>query len=146
MGRKRDGKRITQTVIANAKPKAGDYTIWDVDLAGFGLRIRPTGTKRFVYYYRNALGVQRRMTIGDAETLKLEDVRSTVKTLAGKVANHMDPSEHLHIETVVIQPPKFHRQQGIIPVGPVGRGVVGDAVGLHHFGREVIRHVHRNLF
>lgn len=98
MGRKREGQRITQKVIANAAPKASDYTIWDVDLAGFGLRIRPSGTKRFVYYYRNVLGQQRRMTIGDAKTLKLDDVRTTVQELAGKVANHMDPAEHLHIE------------------------------------------------
>ncbi|MEG3618691.1 tyrosine-type recombinase/integrase [Magnetovibrio sp. PR-2] len=98
MGRKREGERITKSVIATAKPKTSDYTIWDLDQAGFGLRVRPSGTKRFVYYYRNALGQQRRMTIGDAKSLKLEDVRTTVRNLAGQVANHIDPSEHRIIE------------------------------------------------
>ncbi|MBB2695205.1 UNVERIFIED_ORG: integrase [Rhizobium esperanzae] len=48
-------KKITRAVLENAQPHEDGKTtriIWDCRLTGFGLRIRPSGAKAFVYVYR----------------------------------------------------------------------------------------------
>ncbi|MEZ2219620.1 tyrosine-type recombinase/integrase [Rhizobium sp. RCC_161_2] len=48
-------KKITRAVWENAQPHEDGKTtriIWDGRLTGFGLRIRPSGAKAFVYVYR----------------------------------------------------------------------------------------------
>ncbi|MGO7452939.1 tyrosine-type recombinase/integrase [Rhizobium ruizarguesonis] len=48
-------KKITRAVLENAQPHEDGKTtrlIWDSRLTGFGLRIRPSGAKTFVYVYR----------------------------------------------------------------------------------------------
>ena len=50
--------RLTKTVVAEAKPGEREYMIWDPRLAGFGLRVRPSGAKSFVFVYRTAGGRQ----------------------------------------------------------------------------------------
>ena len=43
---------LSEEAIANAKPRASEYTIWDEEFSGFGLRVRPSGYKSFVLLYR----------------------------------------------------------------------------------------------
>ena len=50
--------RLTKTVLAEAKPAEREYMIWDARLAGFGLRVRPSGAKSFVFVYRTPGGRQ----------------------------------------------------------------------------------------
>jgi hypothetical protein len=38
--------RLTKRTVDAAKPVASRYILWDVDLAGFGLRVEPSGIKR----------------------------------------------------------------------------------------------------
>ena len=41
------------------------YTIaWDTQVTGFGLQLRPSGTKTFILVYRNKAGRVRRLTSG----------------------------------------------------------------------------------
>jgi hypothetical protein len=49
-------KRITKRTVDALKPKAGEFTIWDDAVSGFGVRVRPTGTKSYVVVYRAGSG------------------------------------------------------------------------------------------
>lgn len=58
--------RLTKTVVAEAQPSEREYVLWDSRVAGFGLRVRPTGSKSFIFAYRTPggrRGAYRRITI-----------------------------------------------------------------------------------
>ena len=54
-------------------------------------------------------------------------------------------AEQRQVEVHVLEGRQFDRQQVVVPVGQVGRLVVGDAVGLDLRGRQVRGHVDRHL-
>ena len=61
--------RITKRFVDGLKPKAQDKVYWDDSLPGFGLRVRPTGAKSYVYVYRvggGRSGRLRRLFLGAA--------------------------------------------------------------------------------
>lgn len=58
--------KLTKAVVNDAQAGAREYVIWDDRLQGFGLRVRPTGSKSFIYVYRSAggrNGAVRRVTL-----------------------------------------------------------------------------------
>ena len=57
--------KIKLTDARIGKLKAGDveYMVWDTRIAGFGVRVRPTGHKSYVYH-RHAEGQSRKFTLG----------------------------------------------------------------------------------
>jgi hypothetical protein len=61
------GQRITKRVVDSLKPRQGEYAVWDAQMPGFGVRVRPTGAKSYVVVYRAGSGrgaPVRRYTIG----------------------------------------------------------------------------------
>lgn len=83
--------RLTKTVVADAKPSDREYVLWDARLPGFGLRVRPTGVKAFIYRYRTAggrAGAARRVTI---RTDHADVAFERAKELAAKTYGGCDP-------------------------------------------------------
>jgi hypothetical protein len=37
--------RITKKLVDAAQPSASEFTLWDSELKGFGLRVRPSGAQ-----------------------------------------------------------------------------------------------------
>jgi len=87
--------RITKRTVASLQATGRDYINWDGELPGFGVRVRPSGTKSYVVQYRAGRGRKapsRRMTIGAASKLTPEEARAVAKRIFGDVARNNDPA------------------------------------------------------
>ncbi len=74
-------------------PVAGrDVFIWDAELRGFGLRVKPSGVKTFIIQYRNDRGRTRRYAIGQFGRLTADQARREAKSKLGEVEKGKDPS------------------------------------------------------
>ena len=56
-------KLVKRTVDAIKPDPKGDIVLWDDELAGFGLRVKPSGVKSYLIQYRNRHRVSRRYTV-----------------------------------------------------------------------------------
>ncbi len=91
--------KLTKRIIdAAAARSAGDVMLWDDELPGFGLRIKPSGAKTFLVQYRNANGRSRRMTVGRYGVLTPEEARSDARQLLATAARGHDPAERRQTE------------------------------------------------
>lgn len=87
-------EKLTKRVVDALKPKPGvDFTVWDRELAGFGVRVRETGAKSFILKYRNAQGQQRKMTLGSYGSLTPEIARRMALSEKAKVVHGEDPAQ-----------------------------------------------------
>ena len=58
-------QKLTKTAVEQLLPADTDYVIWDAELPGFGVRVKPSGVKSYVVQYRNRkTGASRRKTLG----------------------------------------------------------------------------------
>src|SRR5262245_19151999 len=79
-------KLSKDTIKALSLPEGvrSDYTYFDDEVPGFGLRIRASGAKRWVVQY--SLGRRcRRVVLGAPENLDVGKARSTAKDILAKV-------------------------------------------------------------
>ena len=86
--------RLTKRAIAAIVPDATrDKCIWDDEVRGFGLRIKPTGVRSFIVQYRNSSRVSRRLTLGKVGVLTVEEARTLAKRALADVIKGGDPAE-----------------------------------------------------
>jgi integrase len=85
--------RLTTTEIRKLAlaPRAAEAIFFDDDLPGFGVRIRASGSKTYIFQYK--LGTkQRRLTLGPVTAIDLGKARDTAKDLYAKVRLGNDPA------------------------------------------------------
>jgi integrase len=85
--------KLTQTKLTGFALGEGetDKIIFDDDMPGFGLRLRAGGSRKFVVHYRQG-GLQRRLTIGPASALTLEEARHRARKVLVAVADGRNPA------------------------------------------------------
>ena len=85
--------KLTLRNIATIKtdPKHDIY-VWDDDLAGFGVRVKPSGVRSFMLQYRNTNGVSRRLTLCKLGIKTPEEARKLAKEKLALVAEGQDPA------------------------------------------------------
>jgi integrase len=81
--------KLTERNVANIKASAKDeykhdYTAWDKDMPGFGLRVR-SGRASWVFQYQ-VHGRQHRIKLGDQQVMSADQARNAAREAAGKVA------------------------------------------------------------
>lgn len=85
--------KLTQASVKRLAPlKSADLYVWDSDLAGFGLRVKPSGVKSYLVQYRNRLGTSKRKTIAQAAVMSADDARKEARLLLADVQRGRDPA------------------------------------------------------
>ena len=82
-------RRLTDANVAKLAPAAREYTVWDTRYAGLGVRIRSSGHRSFVYW-RKGKGSARRITVGSAALMSVEEARA--ECLAIETRASSDPA------------------------------------------------------
>lgn len=92
--------RISKATVDAATPSAvGDVVVWDDRIAGFGLKVTPSGSKVYLYRYRIARPGQasqtapRKYTIGRHGSLTPDQARKRAQELAALVSQGIDPRQ-----------------------------------------------------
>ncbi len=89
------GVKLTKRTVDAAEPRAVRYVEWDSEIAGFGLRVFPSGQKSWIYEYRPSDGGRRtakkRLTLGSALEMTPDAARKAIKTIAATVRLGEDP-------------------------------------------------------
>lgn len=86
-------RKLIKSVVENAVPGDREYVIWDSALPGFGLRVRPSGARSYIFVYRSPggrSGKVRRVTI---KATTPDQARAKAKALAGQHHGGADPAE-----------------------------------------------------
>ncbi|GIX19169.1 MAG: hypothetical protein KatS3mg120_0845 [Erythrobacter sp.] len=68
-----------------------EYCIWDTELAGFGLRVRPSGNYYWFVRLRHR-GKHRRITLGRSDELAADLARTQARRLLAEVDTRKNPS------------------------------------------------------
>lgn len=79
-------KKLTQSVVKALEPRLSDYVEWCGMLAGFGCRVRPTGSKSFIAQYRvgGRNSPTRKVTVGTYGKLTVEEAREAARAILAK--------------------------------------------------------------
>jgi integrase len=86
--------KLTKRNIDDLAPlPSRDLYVWDDDVSGFGLRVKPSGVRSFMLQYRNASGISRRITLGKFGVLTADEARKLAKAKLAEVAKGDDPAE-----------------------------------------------------
>ena len=83
--------KLTKKFIDSIKPTGRDQILWDDDLKGFGLRVKPSGAKSFCIQYRNAAGASKRQTLGQVGILTPDQARTAARERLAAVTLGSDP-------------------------------------------------------
>lgn len=82
--------KLTKRIVEALDPRMERYTVWDVELAGFGVRVSPKGGKSYGFKY-TLNGHQRWLTIGTHGALTTEEARRKATIAKGLVQQGEDP-------------------------------------------------------
>ncbi len=83
--------KLTKRVLDALSPRESVYTLWDVEIPGFGVRVMTSGQRSFVLKY-SINRQQRWITLGRFGDLTLEEGRKLALSRRGEVAKGIDPT------------------------------------------------------
>lgn len=85
--------KLTKRLVDSLRPRQLDAFLWDSEITGFGLRLKPSGRKSFCIQYRTVKGrTSKRFTIGPYGTYTVEKARERARHLLQAVREGRDPA------------------------------------------------------
>ncbi|MEW6234701.1 MAG: tyrosine-type recombinase/integrase [Candidatus Omnitrophota bacterium] len=79
------------TVSAASASPGKDYSIFDDDIPGFGVRVYPSGKRAFIFMYRHG-GLQKKLTLGRYPAITVDQARRMAAEKALILASGIDPA------------------------------------------------------
>lgn len=153
---KRSGIKLTKRVVDALRAEGKDAVFWDRELAGFGVRVYPTGRKVYVVQSRGPGGLKRK-ALGRHGEISCDEARKSAAALIDRIKRGEEPSPDAEI-TVAGLAERFMRvhveahcrpntvtgyrttlEKHVLPsLGEKGVGEVtgGDVMAMHHRMRE----------
>ncbi len=153
---KRSGIRLTKRAVDALCVEGKDAVFWDRDLAGFGVRVYPTGRKVYVVQSRGPRGPKRK-ALGRHGDISCDEARKLAAALIDRIKQGENPAPGAEL-TVAGLAERFMRvhvsahckpltavsygsklEKHILPsFGEMGVGEVtgGDVMAMHHRMRE----------
>ena len=83
--------KLMKRIVDGLEPSDRDYVVWDREIAGFGVRVRTSGTKTYVFKYRYR-DRQQWYSIGKHGTLTTDQARRKAGELNVLVLSGEDPA------------------------------------------------------
>jgi integrase len=83
--------RLTEKSVARIAPGDRDVFEWDDAMPGFGVRVKPSGSKSYIIQYRRG-AVSKRMTIGSCALFRLEQARERARRFLLAAKDGGDPA------------------------------------------------------
>jgi integrase len=84
--------KLTKRTVDALKPGQADAVVFDDDLSGFGIRVKPSGAKSWLIQYRNQHGRSRRHTLGAVTKLTPDQARKKAIKLFATIVDGADPA------------------------------------------------------
>ncbi|MGM4877046.1 tyrosine-type recombinase/integrase [Bradyrhizobium sp. 956_D2_N1_5] len=87
--------RISKRVVDSIEPTGKEFTVWDTDIPGFGVRVRPSGARSYVFVFRAGHGRKapvRRHTLGEVSRFTPEEARALARQSLSAAAQGLDPA------------------------------------------------------
>lgn len=86
-------QKLSKLAIERLPPTETDYIVWDVELPGFGIRVKPSGVRSYVVQYRNRnTGTSRRKTLGQhGPLLTFHKARERARIILADALSGNDP-------------------------------------------------------
>jgi len=81
--------KLTTRSVSASKPRSKYYKIWDSALAGFFLRVMPSGVRSFCVYYRHE-GRASEYTLGKHGAITVDQARKQARIKLGEIARGID--------------------------------------------------------
>lgn len=122
--------KLTQRLVETAKAGDCDIYLWDSEVRGFGLRIKPSGSQSFIVALRigGRGGQQRRRLIGKPSIISVDKARQQARLMVAEAKSGKDPVAALIAER------QKKRLREVVPV------FLADYVEVKRKGKIELRH------
>jgi integrase len=84
--------RLTKRAIEAIRPGEHDQFLWDDELRGFGVRVYPSGARKYLLQWKRD-GHTRRLVLGTHGLITCEEARNEARTKLGAIAKGHDPAD-----------------------------------------------------
>lgn len=84
--------KLTKKIVEGLVSSGGEKFVWDTDVRGLGIRVKPSGSRSYLIQYRNSARRTRRLVLGSCTVLNIDDARIIAREKLLSVLKGEDPS------------------------------------------------------